>query len=207
MTSAQKGVSCPSFCGVIKTNIAEANAVIRESGNTYEVSCNSNSSGPASIVLNECSNVVEFPQGQCNQPCSANQTITRLERIVKKNNTSQLCEVPNNSVLTNINCNTIDPENNKTFCSVFPEPPPDDPDDPETPPDDPDDTETPPDDPVNPPTGDKKGKYSDGKDVDIDKKDKGLSNGAIAGIVIGSVVGVSVIGVVVYKYYKSRKQE
>ena len=209
MTEAQKGADCPDFCGVIQTNIAEANAQVRLTGNIFEVNCNNNSSGTAAIVSNDCIPVVTFPQGKCNQPCSANQTITRLERIVKKNNTSQLCSVPNNSVTTNINCNTIDPENNKTFCSVFPETPPDDPDDTETPPDDPDDTETPPDDPVNPPTGDKKGKYSDGKDVDayIDKKDEGLSNGAVAGIVVGSIVGVSVIGVVVYKYYKSRKQE
>ena len=207
MTEAQKGADCPDFCGVIQTNIAEANAQVRLTGNIFEVNCNNNSSGTAAIVSNDCIPVVTFPQGKCNQPCSANQTITRLERIVKKNNTSQLCSVPNNSVTTNINCNTIDPENNKTFCSVFTEPPPDDPDDPETPPDDPDDPETPPDDPVNPPTGDKKWKYSDGKDAYIDKKDEGLSNGAIAGIVVGSIVGVSVIGVVVYKYYKSRKQE
>ena len=208
MTSAQKGASCPSFCGVIKTNIAEANAVIRESGNTYEVSSNSNSSGPASIVLNECSNVVEFPQGQCNKPCSENQTITSLAKIVKKNNPSQLCEVPNNSVLTTINCNTRGVNNAPAPCSAFPEPPPTpvSPKPPVVPPVDPvvpkppvnpvvppvDPVVPPVDPPVVPPTG--------------DVKDEGLSNGAIAGITVGSVVGVSVIGFVVYKYYKSRKQ-
>ncbi len=189
MTPGQKNATCPAFCGIIKTNIAEANAVIRESGNTYEVSCNSNSSGPASIVLNECSKVVTFPQGQCNKPCSQNQTITRLEQITRNNNPSQICEgVPNNSLLTNIDCNTIDPSSNppRTFCSAFPEPPPT----PVVPPVDP--VVPPVDPPVVPPTG--------------DVKDEGLSNGAIAGITVGSVVGVSVIGFVVYKYYKSRKQ-
>jgi hypothetical protein len=118
ITKAKSDATCPAFCGVIQTNIAEQNGIISNQGNTISVSCNGET---GALSLNDCIALPPRREGLCNLPCSANQTISEIVEYVEKNNPSKKCNIKDNPKIKTISC-TEGSNGNRAPCLAFPEP-------------------------------------------------------------------------------------